>query len=102
MVFSKKYHVSLERALTQDEITALGQGLQYRGEFLRAQSVQKKTGATKLVYEIVLAEGKKREIRKMMEYFDIQILRLVRVQHGAVRLGGLRPGELKQLSARPK
>ncbi len=44
-------------------------------------------------FEIVLAEGKNREIRKIFEYFNMKVNRLIRTHYGKYRIGKLKPGE---------
>jgi pseudouridine synthase len=47
---------------------------------------------------LVLAEGRKREVRRMLEAVGLPVRRLVRTRIGPVRLGRLRPGELRELT----
>jgi 23S rRNA pseudouridine2605 synthase len=46
---------------------------------------------------ITLTEGKNREIRKVMEYFGLQVSRLIRVEFGGFKLGTLGIGEIKEV-----
>lgn len=48
-------------------------------------------------FEVVLTEGKNREIRKIFEYFNLQVSRLIRIQYGDFILGNLKPGEYTRL-----
>jgi 23S rRNA pseudouridine2605 synthase len=48
---------------------------------------------------LVLAEGRKREVRRMLEAVGLPVRRLVRTRVGPVRLGRLAPGALRDLSA---
>jgi 23S rRNA pseudouridine2605 synthase len=48
---------------------------------------------------IVMAEGRKREVRRMLEAVGLPVRRLVRVRVGPVRLGRLSPGQVRELSA---
>ncbi len=47
---------------------------------------------------LTLAEGKKREVRRMMRAIGYPVERLFRVKYGPVRLGGLAPGRWRRLS----
>jgi 23S rRNA pseudouridine2605 synthase len=46
---------------------------------------------------VVMAEGRKREVRRMLEAVGLPVRRLVRVRVGPVRLGRLRPGQVREL-----
>ncbi len=48
---------------------------------------------------VVMAEGRKREVRRMLEAVGLPVRRLVRVRVGPVRLGRLAPGRVRELSA---
>ena len=51
-------------------------------------------------YEVILTEGKNREIRKIFEYFGFKVNRLIRTNFGRYSLGNLKPGEFKEVSIR--
>jgi 23S rRNA pseudouridine2605 synthase len=67
----------------------------------RAVSVRS-VGATegRSALRVVMAEGRKREVRRMLAGVGLSVRRLVRVRVGQLRLGGLRPGEVRSLDAR--
>jgi 23S rRNA pseudouridine2605 synthase len=44
-----------------------------------------------------MVEGRKREVRRMLEAVGLPVRRLIRVRVGPVRLGRLKPGELREL-----
>ncbi len=46
--------------------------------------------------QVTLTEGKNREIRKIMEYFDLQVNRLIRLSYGPYTLGNLKIGEMRE------
>jgi 23S rRNA pseudouridine2605 synthase len=51
------------------------------------------------VVEIVIREGRKRQVRRMLEAVGHRVVALERVAFGPLRLGGLGPGESRRLSA---
>ena len=50
--------------------------------------------------ELVLAEGRKREVRRMLQRVGYPVRRLLRLQVGPIRLGDLPPGKWRRLSER--
>jgi 23S rRNA pseudouridine2605 synthase len=47
---------------------------------------------------LVVTEGRKREVRRLLAAVGLPVTRLVRLRVGAVRLGRLPPGELRPLT----
>jgi pseudouridine synthase len=54
----------------------------------------------RVLVEITLHEGRKRIVRRMLAEAGHPVLRLVRTDVGPIRLGGLRPGAVRELSTR--
>jgi len=52
--------------------------------------------------EIILDEGKNRQIRRLFEALDVQVLRLVRVSIEPLELGDLKKGSARRLTAEEK
>jgi 23S rRNA pseudouridine2605 synthase len=52
------------------------------------------------ILEMVLAEGKNREVRRMLAKFGHKVMMLVRVAVGPITIKGLAPGEHRSLSSR--
>ena len=48
---------------------------------------------------LVMTEGRKREVRRMLDAVGLPVRRLVRTRLGPIRLGKLKPGEVRDLSA---
>ena len=48
---------------------------------------------------IVMTEGRKREVRRMLAALDLPVVRLIRLRIGPVRLGRMPPGALRELTA---
>ncbi len=95
----KTYHVQMDRIADPQMLDALVAGVQHDGEFLRARSAQKiRDGERNSWIEIVLDEGRNRQIRRMLESMGIECLRLVRVAIGDLALGDLEKGAVRALN----
>ena len=86
----KTYHVQIDRTPDTDLLTALCEGVDDDGDRLSAVSAAAlRVGARNAWIEIVLDEGRNRQIRRLLAAFDIKVLRLVRVAIGGLTLGDL-------------
>lgn len=94
----KVYQVRVTRLPSPDERRRMKEGIQLEEKEVHAFSVKTLQGRDGLWLEIVLGEGIKREIRRMLETFGIKVLQLIRVKHGEVELGQLKPGQIRELS----
>ena len=100
----KIYHVQIATVAGESLLTALINGVRPQdGELLSAKRAARiRTGEKNSWIEIVLDEGKNRQIRRMLEAFDVNVLRLVRVAIGPVELGQLEKGKARELTADEK
>src|SRR5580692_10878535 len=80
----KTYHVQLGTVADEEFIRALVRGVRTQdGEVLRAKQVRRlRSGQKNCWLEVVLDEGKNRQIRRMIESLGVEVLRLVRVSIG--------------------
>jgi 23S rRNA pseudouridine2605 synthase len=101
---SKTYHVQVAAIPNEEILTALMEGFRVEGgDFLRAKNARiLRSGKRNARLEIVLDEGKNREIRRMLEHYGIGVLRLVRVAVGPLELGALKKGETRPLTPQEK
>lgn len=96
----KTYHVQIDTIPDERTLAALVNGIIESGEALRASSARLlRAGEKNAWVEIVLDEGRNRQIRRLLAAFDIGVLRLVRVAIGALHLGELGKGQWRELSA---
>ena len=66
-------------------------GVQYGSIFIEEEKEGKEESANKWL-KVTLYEGKNREIRNVMEYFGLQVNRLIRMNYGKYNLGTLPSG----------
>ena len=95
----KEYLAEVEGVPTPKHVGRLRRGVELEDGHARAKSarVAGRTGDRGAV-RLVMTEGRKREVRRLLAAIGLPVTRLVRVRVGAVRLGGLAPGELRELT----
>ncbi|HJD60334.1 MAG TPA: rRNA pseudouridine synthase [Rickettsia endosymbiont of Omalisus fontisbellaquei] len=73
--------------------------LEIDGIFYNPESIKLlKQNKTNAWFEVVLFEGKNREIRRIFEYFGLKVNKLIRVQYGSFTISNLKPGAYKEIS----
>jgi 23S rRNA pseudouridine2605 synthase len=97
----KKYHVQVNRLPTADLLANLERGAVVGGERLAAKAARcLRAGGRNAWLEIVLDEGRNRQIRRLLSAYDVSVLRLVRVAIGSLSLGELPKGGWRELTKR--
>lgn len=95
----KTYHVQVDCIPDAVVLSAMQQGVDVAGECLRAKSVTLlRSGAKHAWLEIVLDEGRNRQIRRLLAALDVGVLRLMRVAIGPLVLGDLPKGQWRALT----
>ncbi len=96
----KTYHVQVDARPDAALLAALERGVEDGGEHLAARSAKLlRQGERNAWLEIVLDEGRNRQIRRLLAAHGIEVLRLVRVAIGDLALGELAKGRWRALSA---
>lgn len=96
----KTYHVQIDAVPDDALLRSLEQGTLDDGEQLRARAARLlRSGQRNAWLEIVLDEGRNRQIRRLLAAFGIDVLRLVRVGIGTLPLGELPKGQWRLLEA---
>lgn len=95
----KTYHVQISAQADSELLARLVKGVQDDGEVLRASAARKiRSGDKNSWIEIVLDEGKNRQIRRMCSVLGLEVKRLVRVAIGGLQLGNLEKGKVRKLT----
>ncbi|EIM28787.1 pseudouridine synthase [Microvirga lotononidis] len=99
----KVYHVQVDRMPDDGVLARLQAGMMLDGERLVAKSASVLRAGTRNAWlEVVLNEGKNRQIRRLLDAVGADVLRLVRVDVGGVKLGDLPKGSVRHLSPHEK
>ncbi len=95
----KTYRVKLNGLLPEEALAKLQAGIRMkRGDWARPLSVRRLEDRRKYTWlEVVLTEGKNREVRRMVEAVNFKVLKLVRTAIGPLTLAGLEVGAWRKL-----
>ncbi len=97
----KEYYVVVKGELRREVIKAFNEGILLKGEERKTlpakiRTVSFENGRSHL--SIKISEGKKRQIRRMLEKFRYEIFLLRRVAMGSLRMKGLKVGDYRELT----
>mmetsp|Transcript_15648 Transcript_15648/g.28475 ORF Transcript_15648/g.28475 Transcript_15648/m.28475 type:complete len:305 (-) Transcript_15648:8-922(-) len=93
----REYRVRAYGRWKDEDLEAMKKGVTIKGRHFRPMAIwcqRKQTSNT--WFRAILTEGKNREIRRIMEHFDLRVNRLVRVRYGPFNLEGLLPGDYRE------
>jgi 23S rRNA pseudouridine2605 synthase len=95
----KTYLVKANTLVSDELLARLAQGLEMkRGDWAQPRSVRRVEDRGKYSWlEIVLTEGKNREVRRLLEAVGLKVLKLVRTGIGPCTLEGLQVGKWRDL-----
>jgi pseudouridine synthase len=95
----KTYLAKVSGLMDDATVARLAAGVEMkRGDFARPESVRRTEDRGKYTWlEIVLTEGKNREVRRMIEAVGFKVLKLVRTRIGPLTLEGLEVGKWREL-----
>jgi 23S rRNA pseudouridine2605 synthase len=97
---SKTYRVVVAGDPTRETLDKLEQGVHLSNGLARVEHITVRSHHSKsTLLEMVLNEGKNREIRRVLARVGHKVLRLTRVAVGPIRLGTLAVGEVRRLTS---
>lgn len=96
---SKTYRVTVRPSISDEQLTKLATGVMIDGRMTAPANILVLTQEeNRVVLQIVLHEGRNREIRKMCEAIGLEVARLRRTAIGPLKLGMLKPGTFRELT----
>lgn len=99
---ARRYMVDVEGDASEAEMRRLRRGVELedgvaRAERVRLERLEGTSGRCSRIH-LTLREGRKREVRRMIEVLGLRVIRLVRVSFGPVELRGMAPEETRELA----
>jgi 23S rRNA pseudouridine2605 synthase len=101
----RRYRARARGRVTQERLDTLKKGITVEGVHygaIEATLDKAKEGpqGANLWITVVLAEGKNREVRRVLEALGLKVNRLIRLSYGPFALGTLLPGEVEEVGPR--
>ncbi len=102
---TRRYRARAHGRITQERLDVLKdgvvvEGVRYGAIEARLDKAKDGPSGANLWITVTLAEGKNREIRRVLEYLGLQVNRLIRLSYGPFALGTLREGEVEEVGPR--
>lgn len=102
--FEREYEVRVFGLITEEKLKRMQKGVSIDGMHYKAKSVaikKQKTSDSKNAWlKIILETGKNREVRKLVEFFNLRVNRLIRVRYASVNLAQIATGQCLELHQR--
>lgn len=95
----KTYIVTTDTNVTNEQLEKLRNGVDI-GDYITRPAKIKRIGNEKV--QIIISEGKNRQVRRMCDSVGINLLNLRRIQVGNILLGNLQSGKYRYLTAKEK
>ena len=99
------YEATVRGCPTEQQLRRIAKGMRLDGrrtvpaEVRRISNARTSLRSDKACIEIVLREGRNRQVRRMFQSIGHPVVRLIRTSFGPLRLRGLKPGQARDLSA---
>jgi len=93
----KEYIVTLNLPVRTTFLNEIKNGIELNGEKTKPCDVLKEPNA-KRIFRIILTQGLNRQIRRMCNAYNYQVLKLQRIRIMNIHLGQLKPGEWRDLT----
>lgn len=97
---AKTYRVTVRPDISDEQLIRLSEGVDIDGKrTLPATVIVKDKQPGRVVLLMTIKEGRNRQIRKMCEAVGLEVARLRRTSIGPIKLGMLKPGTYRDLTA---
>ena len=92
------YKVFIKGSIDKEKINLINKGIKINKIIynkIKIKIEKKNNNNAWLIFK--LKEGKNREIRKICEYFNWHIIKLIRIQYGKFKISNQKPGEIMEV-----
>ncbi len=97
---TKTYRVTVRPDINDEQLVNLSEGVIIDGKkTLPASVIVLDHQQGRVVLQVVIREGRNRQVRKMCEAVGLEVARLRRTAIGPIKLGMLKPGTYRELTA---
>ena len=95
----KEYLAKTNQEITDEHLKAISSGTQVEGVFVKPAAVKKVRRGT---LKVSVREGKKREVRLLLENAGLTVSELIRIRIGGLHLGSLAEGAYREMTESEK
>lgn len=97
---TKTYRVTVRPSITDEQLVALSEGVEIDGKKTFPAVINVISDQPgRVVLQMTIKEGRNRQLRKMCEAVGLEVSRLKRNAEGPLKLGMLKPGSWRELTA---
>jgi 23S rRNA pseudouridine2605 synthase len=94
------YAAEVRGTMSREAAAALREGVRLEDGIARAKAVKvRRRAASRSLIEITMTEGRKHEVRRMLEAVGFPVIELVRISFGPISLSALPQGKARKLTA---
>jgi 23S rRNA pseudouridine2605 synthase len=94
----KEYWLQLASPVTDEQLAALRSGVEIDGALRRPLRLRRLVGSGRFELSMTIREGRRRQVRRMVEAVGGKVTQLRRVREGALELGSLPEGAVRALT----
>lgn len=95
---TKVYHVEVDKRFKVKDLKALQKGIELEDGFIQPDEISMVEGGTPTQIGIKIHSGRNRIVRRMIEHFGYQVLKLDRVMFAGLTKKGLKRGQARFLT----
>lgn len=96
----EREYLAIVKGNVEEAVPAVLRGVQLEDGRVRAlRASAKRIGGGRSEFRVTIAEGRKREVRRLAKAVGLTVERLIRVRYGPIELGDLKVGQSRRLTA---